>query len=154
MCPKILQFVFLLLLALNVSCCSDHRPMANTPAPSSIASSSLVGTDWLLTDLAGTPVVVNSKASLSFLEGGRAAGNGSCNRFTGAFTLTGDTIKLGPFASTRMACMEGGVSAQEDNYLKLLDAAKRFEIKDGSLVIYAEGFKRPLLFSRLAAPKP
>ncbi len=154
MYATISQFALMLLLVFNVSCSSNHSPMTNTPAPSANVSTSLVGTDWLLTHLAGTPVIANSKASLSFLEGGRAAGNGSCNRFTGTFSVTGDSIKLGPFASTRMACMDGGVSTQEDKYLKILGAAKRYEIKDGDLLIYAEGSDKPLQFSRQAAAKP
>ncbi len=153
MCVRIPQWALLLLLVFNVACTSPHKPMTNTPTPSVNSSTSLVATEWLLTDLAGTPVIADSKASLTFLEGGRVAGNGSCNRFTGAFTVTGDSIKLGPFASTRMACMDGGVSAQEDKYLKLLDAAKRFEIKEGSLLIYAEESDKPLQFSRQAAAK-
>ena len=154
MCVRIPQWALLLLLVFNVACTSPHKPMTNAPTPSVNSSTSLVGTDWMLTELAGTPVIAASKASLTFLEGGRVAGNGSCNRFTGAFTVSGDSIKLGPFASTRMACMDGGVSAQEDKYLKLLDTAKSYEIKDGVLLIYAEGSDKPLQFSRQAAAKP
>ena len=80
----------------------------------------------------------NSKASLSFLEAGRAAGNASCNRFTGASPLTGKAIKFGQMASTRMACADEAVSAQENQYLKLLGEANRYEVKDNSLLIYVE----------------
>ncbi len=151
---RILQLALSLSLAVAVACSSNQKPMTQTSSPSANPPASLVGTEWLLTDLAGTPVIANSKASLAFLDGGRAAGNGSCNRFTGAFTTTGTAIKLGPFASTRMACMDGGVSAQEDQYLKLLTAAKRFEIKSDILLIYAEGSDNPLQFSRQASAKP
>jgi heat shock protein HslJ len=151
---RVFQLALTLSLVSAVACNSSQKPATKTPAAPASAPTSLVGTEWLLTDLAGTPVVANSKASISFLDAGRAAGNGSCNRFTGAFTTAGETIKLGPFASTRMACMDGGVSAQEDQYLKLLTAANRYQIKDGALLIYADGVEKPLIFSRQATTKP
>ncbi len=98
-------------------------------------------------------MIANSKISIAFLDGGRAAGDGSCNRFSGAFTATGDAIKIGPLASTRMACMDGGVSAQEDRCLKILEAEKRYEIKNDVLLNYAEGSDKPLQFSRHAPSK-
>lgn len=145
-----LRFAWVLALALFVAGCpsADKKPTkAATPA----APVSLVGTEWMLADLAGTPVIANSKASLAFPEAGRVAGNGSCNRFTGSVTITGDTLKFGPLASTRMACMDGGVSAQEDAYLKALNAANRYEIGNGDLLIYATGYEKPLRFTRAPA---
>jgi heat shock protein HslJ len=50
-------------------------------------------------------VIADSRATLAFPEAGKVAGNGSCNRFTGAAELNGRAIKLGPLASTKMACM-------------------------------------------------
>ncbi len=151
---RILQFALALSLLSAVSCPSSQKPMTKTALTASPSSTSLVGTEWLLTDLTGTPVIANSKASLAFMDGGRAAGNGSCNRFTAAFSISGDTIKLGPFASTRMACMDGDASAQEDHYLKILGTVKRYEIKNDTLLIYGEGSDKPLQFSRQASSKP
>lgn len=144
-----------LLAVILLSSCSSHKPMNNSPKPSAPASPvSLVGTEWILTDLAGTPVVPDSKASLSFLEGGRAAGNASCNRFTGGVTLTGNTIKFGQMASTRMACVDAAVNGQESEYLKLLGTANRYEVRDNLLLIYADGAEKPLRFARQASPQP
>lgn len=128
--------------------------MKNTLAPTTNSSASLSGTEWLLTDLAGTPVVPNSKASISFVDTGRVAGNASCNRFTGGVTITGNSIKFGQLASTRMACADTAVSAQEDQYLKLLEAASRFELKDNSLLIFADGSAKPLRFFRQNSSRP
>jgi len=136
-----------ILLALLVAGCpsAEKKPTkAGTPA----AAFTLLGTAWMLTDLAGTTVIGNSKASLAFPEAGRVAGNGSCNRFTGSITISGDTLRLGALASTRMACMDGGVSAQEDAYLKALQAANRWEYRDPDLLIYSSGYDKPLRFSR------
>jgi heat shock protein HslJ len=137
------------LLALLGAACSSPEQAPKASAPT--ARFSLVGTAWNLVDLAGTPVIANSKASLAFPEVGLVAGNGSCNRFTGSVTTSGDTLKFGPLASTRMACMDGGVSAQEDAYLKALGAATHCQYQDPDLLIFATGYDKPLRFRRTPA---
>jgi heat shock protein HslJ len=139
------------ILFLILSCSSTHKTMTNTSSTPPDNTPPLIGTEWLLTELVGTPVVPESKASLSFFEAGRAAGNASCNRFTGGVDISGATIKFGQLASTRMACVDSAVSAQEDLYLKALGAAMRFERKDDSLLIYADGFDKPLRFLRVVS---
>lgn len=137
-----------------VSCSPTHERTNHPPLTSASNPASLVGTEWLLTDLLGKAVVPNSQASLTFLDGGRAAGNASCNRFTGGVTISGNSITFGQLASTRMACVDSSVSAQEDQYLKILGAARRYEVKDNSLLIFAEGVDQPLRFSRQTNAKP
>jgi heat shock protein HslJ len=142
-------FVFLLFsfgaMALG-SCASSNKPKASKPKTSSTVS--LPGTDWVLVDLAGTPALPGGKATLAFPDVGRVAGNASCNRFTGTILFTGEAIKIGPLASTRMACADNEVSKQEDAYLKVLGAATRYAYEDPYLLIYAEGFDKPLRFTR------
>ena len=82
------------------------------------------------------------------------AGNGSCNRFTGTAVVAGDTLKIGRLASTRMACIENGASAQEDKYLLVLGAATRYVYQEPYLLIYAEGYDKPLRFTRATATQP
>jgi heat shock protein HslJ len=113
---------------------------------------SLIGSEWLLEDLAGGVVMDGIQATLTFPEAGKIAGNGSCNRFFGPGEISGNTIKLGPLASTRMAC-PAAVMNQEMKYLAALQAAERFEWKDPYLLIYCKGFEKPLRFTRLS-PKP
>jgi heat shock protein HslJ len=138
--------VFLCLPLLFVrSCASSNKPKANPPASNVL---SLPGSDWVLVDLAGTPALPGGKATLAFPDVGRVAGNASCNRFTGTILLTGEAIKMGPLASTRMACVDNDVSKQEDMYLKALGSATRYEYKDPYLLIYADGFDKPLKFTR------
>jgi heat shock protein HslJ len=136
-----------------MGCPSTHNPTTSASKQNS-APASLAGTEWILRDLAGTPALENVKATLAFLEAGRAAGNASCNRFTGSAEISGDTIKFGMLASTRMACADNAVSSQETEYLKALAAAKRFELKDYTLLIYAEGYDKPLRFTRTTPATP
>jgi heat shock protein HslJ len=138
-----LWFVFLL-----CSCASSNKPAGNVPKADT--NFSLPGTDWVLSDLAGTPALPGGKATLSFPEVGRVAGNASCNRFTGTMLVTADTIKMGPLATTRMACADSDVNKQEETYLKALEAATRFSHQYPYLLIYADGYEKPLRF--LPAP--
>ncbi len=149
------QFIAGIMLAalLATACASSHDPTGNSAKPSA-APLSLTGTAWVLQDLAGTPALTNVKATLAFPETGRAAGNASCNRFTRSVEVSGETIKFGAFASTRMACADNAVSSQETEYLKALGAAKRFAWKEPSLLIYAAGYDQPLRFMRVTPAKP
>ena len=146
---------FLTVAVLAASCSSTHKPATASQAPTSTSTPlALSGTEWLLADLNGTPPLPKVQATLSFLEAGRVAGNGSCNRFTGSVAISGDTLKIGPLASTRMACLNDNVGAQEDKYLKALGAATRYAWQDPHLVLYCDGYDKPLRFTRLPASRP
>src|SRR5215471_20527079 len=121
-----------LVCALAPGCMTNKKPVL---AAASSAAVNLTGTQWSLEDLGGKAVIQNSRATLAFPEAGRVAGNGSCNRFTGSAEIKGGAIQLGPLAATRMMC-EGEASAQEAEYLKALERAQRFEVKDGKLYLY------------------
>jgi heat shock protein HslJ len=116
----------------------------------STSAFSLSGSEWVLEELSGSGVLDQVQATLAFPEAGKTAGNGGCNRFFGAAEIHGETIKLGPLGSTRMACPEA-VMHQETKYLEALHAAERFEWKDPYLLIYCKDFGRPLRFTRVAA---
>ncbi len=139
--------VFLLLAFALCACPSTKNNKAANPSPSN-SPASLLGTEWLLRDIAGAPALEAPQATLQFPEAGRAVGNGSCNRFTGSVEIFGTTLKFGPLASTRMACMNNGVGDQEDRYIKALGAATRYALENGRLLIYCEGYAKPLPFSR------
>ena len=59
--------------------------------------------DWQVESVMGAPTVM-SPANLSFLAGGKIAGNNSCNNFFGSYTVEGDKVKLMPAGSTKMMC--------------------------------------------------
>jgi heat shock protein HslJ len=136
-----------LIVLLLCSCASSDKQTLNHPKAVSLPLS-LPGTEWMLVDLAGTPALPGGKATLVFTDAGRVAGNGSCNRFAGTVVITSDALKIGPLASTRMACVDGDVSKQEDTYLKALGAAVSYAYQDPYLLIYSEGFDKPLRFTR------
>jgi heat shock protein HslJ len=139
-----------LLVLIGVSCSSANK--AGPASAPNTASFSLNGPEWLLVDLAGTRVVANSKASLAFLDSGKVAGNASCNRFTGAVTISGNTLKFSPLATTMMACADPKLGTQEITYLKALGAASRYEWQAPYLLIYCDGFDKPLRFAGATSP--
>jgi heat shock protein HslJ len=137
-------------LALFLAACSTHNSAANKTTPPA-TSANLAGAEWQLEDLAGTPALPNARPTLAFTEQRKTAGNASCNHFAGSVEIGNGTIKFGALASTCMACVDDKVSAQEANYLKALDAATRFELKGNELLIYCDGFDKPLRFTRAPA---
>ena len=138
---------FLLACLLPISCNGKHEAAkAATPAKQPAPSLNLVGSQWLLEDLGGSGVLDRVQATLGFPEAGKAAGRGSCNRFFGSVAISGNTIKFSAVGSTKMACPEA-VMKQEDKYLAALQAAERFESKDGNLLIYYAGSEKPLRFT-------
>ena len=114
------------------------------------APPNLLKTEWLLEDLAGKGVLDRIQATLAFPGPNKAAGNGSCNRFFGSVEISGESIKFGNLATTRMACLGGpAVSNQEMNYLKALQGAEKIVIEGPYLLIYSKGLEKPLRFTQI-----
>ena len=118
-------------------------------ASAQTSSISLEGSEWRLEDLAGTGVIDNVEATLTFPEAGKVGGRASCNRFFGTAEISGDALKFGALGSTRMSCPEALMN-QEKEYLQALQAAERFDWKDHYLLIYCKGFEKPLRFTRMS----
>jgi heat shock protein HslJ len=120
----------------------------NLQLPACVRAGDLTGTSWRLEDLAGRGAVQRVEATLEFTEPGFASGDGSCNRFRGPVTISGETIRFGALMSTKRACVDEAANAQETEYLAALGAAERWQIRDGLLYIHAAGRPEPLRFSR------
>lgn len=94
--------------------------------------SSVQGT-WRLVEMQGQGPLGDSTVTATF-EDGRVHGSGGCNRYTGEATVDGDRLRVGPLASTMMACAEA-VMAQESAYLQALEATARWEVAEGRLQV-------------------
>lgn len=62
------------------------------------------------------------------------SGYSGCNRFTGSFEKNGNQIKIGPLASTRMAC-EPAKNDIETKILQALNQVTSLEIKGDTIVL-------------------
>lgn len=81
------------LLGLCLSACAATRP----DAPPALSG------DWRIEDLDGRGVPDRVPLTVAFADG-RVSASAGCNRLVGAFEQTGDRLRIGPLASTRMAC--------------------------------------------------
>lgn len=99
------------------------------------AGAPLRGSHWKLVRLLGEMVQAPDSPRtphLVFAEGqSRLFGSGGCNRIAGTFSLDGDRLRLGPMASTRMACPAG--MEQERRFLDSLAKVDRYRIHGNGL---------------------
>ncbi len=63
----------------------------------------------------------------------KVLGFSGCNQLTGAFTIEGNQISIGPFAATRMACP----GIHETLFLKAMEETTSYKIKDLNLYLFA-----------------
>jgi heat shock protein HslJ len=85
--------------------------------------------DALVSPLAGTT------PSAKF-DGKQVSGDTGCNTFSGPYTVEGDTITIGPLASTLRACADPGVDEQGTKYLQALALAKTFAVTGDRLDLF------------------
>jgi heat shock protein HslJ len=97
------------------------------------APASLDGTSWTLVE--GTDVTIPDDTEMTIaFEAGRTSGSGGCNQFMGSYDQAGDQISLGMLASTRMACAEEVMSA-EQAYHSALESVTSWSATGGVLVL-------------------
>jgi putative lipoprotein len=107
-------------------------PATATPAGSAAAGP--VGT-WVLSTLAGQPVLGTTPLTLVLDANGQASGNAGCNQFSSTATLTDATIAFTPIISTKMACADNSLNNQETAYLTALQSAAAWKLDGASLTI-------------------
>lgn len=98
------------------------------------AAEELLGSAWIVEAIGGEGVAEGVRSTLEFLEPGRVAGTGGCNRYFAAVTLGGDTVAFGNVASTRMMC-PGAPMDQEQRFFQALGTARRLSLDDGGAVL-------------------
>ena len=100
------------------------------------------GKTWRLTALADQPLaaIEPERAPSLSLDGAtkRASGSAGCNRFSGTYELSGNSLRFGPLATTRMMCPPE-IMAVEDAMLKALAGELAWSLQDGTLALTREG---------------
>ncbi|MBC8013177.1 MAG: META domain-containing protein [Methyloceanibacter sp.] len=94
----------------------------------------LAGSEWRPSFMRASDLPAGSHMVVQFNPDGRITGSGGCNRFFGAYTISGDHIKIGPLAATRKGCP--GLLLAETAFFATLEAAKSFEQNDTTLVLF------------------
>lgn len=133
-------------LALSVAGCGTTlNGSADVPRAPELA-----GTNWEVTGYdAGQRAVVDvidgTELTVAFGTDGRVSGSAGCNRYTAAYTTTGDTLSIAQAAATRRMCVTPeGAMQQEQRFLEALGKAAtarldgdRLELRtaDGALAV-------------------
>jgi len=99
----------------------------------------LAGTSWVATGYnngqgAVVSVMAGTEVTAAFGDNGQVSGSAGCNTYNAAYIVDGDSISVGPAASTRMFCGEPeGVMDQEQQYLAALSTAATYSIRGTQL---------------------
>ncbi|HYO44383.1 MAG TPA: META domain-containing protein [Candidatus Limnocylindrales bacterium] len=112
----------------------------------------LDGTAWTLKtyDVSGTATAVPSGTVVDAkFAGGKVSGFAGCNVYSASAAISGATLKVGPTATTAMAC-EAAVTAVETAYLANLAKSATFTATADALTIFGGDGKQLLAYS--AAP--
>ena len=103
------------------------------------AGVSISGRDWVLISLGDRigPVGAGNQPLTVRFDGAtsQASGFGGCNKFTASFTSFGDSLLIGPIASTKMAC--AGVDELERSYFNTLQSIKSYSVSEPVLTLNA-----------------
>jgi heat shock protein HslJ len=109
----------------------------------------LGGTSWRLVSYGDQRLLAGTEVSLDFDAGAsQLNGRSGCNQYGGESHASGDNIRISKIYQTEMACLNPGVMEQERLYLKLLEQAERYEIRNADLYIYCSDGET-LVFERV-----
>jgi len=97
---------------------------------------------WLAEDIDGGGVIDRLQTTLEIRDDGIVTGMGGCNRYAGSVTVSGNTIKFLPMASTRMACSAAAMR-QEAKFHSTLEKVRTWRIDQAQrklLLLDGQGF--------------
>lgn len=121
---------------MTAASCANSKQTQNSDAATTADSTALFK-EWTLVELEGQAVDATTTTHVPTImftqDGHRVSGHAGCNRMMGSFTLSGSNeLKLGPMASTKMACADMKI---EDAYLKALDKVNSYNFENGNLLL-------------------
>jgi heat shock protein HslJ len=142
------RFAVLVLALVGFACCgkTPRQDAAVPPPPSQgaappAASASIEDRTWVLVVIGEhmNPLGNGGRPATLKLEraSGRASGNAGCNRYSGPYTLRGDSLTFGPAISTKMACVNG--MELENAWLGALSNFTTWTATDTSLTLNGTG---------------
>lgn len=106
--------------------------MLGGAAVSAQPSDDLVGTQWQLVAMGGTPLPEQVVITLLFADDAQASGMGGCNGYGATYTVDGSALQLTDIVSTLMAC---DLLDYEVAYFAALQTVTEYELSDGELVL-------------------
>lgn len=106
------------------------------------SNASLTNTYWKLVEVAGQAArAANNVAEPHLLlhpTEQQADGSTGCNQFHGPYQQTGDSLHIGPLASTLSACLDPEMNGQEAAFLDALARTASFHVSGDTLTVFGE----------------
>ena len=128
---------------------------AGSTAPTAPAAE-LMDTHWRVSAVDGKPVAAYRGTREPHIilrrEGARVTGFAGCNTLAGSYQLSGDSLRMGPLAVTRMACLSAEANAMEAGFLKGLEQTASYRIT-GTVLELRDAGGSPRIRLEAAAPR-
>ncbi|HQU68862.1 MAG TPA: YbaY family lipoprotein [Albidovulum sp.] len=114
------------------------------------ASSAAPEGRWLAEDILGGGVLDRVETRLEIGADGGVAGSSGCNAISGTAMIAGDSIKFGPIAATRKACVPA-VGDQEQKFFKALGLTGRwhYDAQRQKLTLSGQGGRTLMVLARI-----
>jgi heat shock protein HslJ len=97
----------------------------------------LSGPDWRLVELNGRVAVPADPARRPWIrfstDSNRVSGSAGCNRMSGPFTVSGESMQFGALISTKMACADQALNQQESDFFGALQSTDRYALSGDTL---------------------
>ena len=90
---------------------------------------------WAPVEIAGAPVIDDSRATLEFTDDERVAGHGGCNRYSGSVKFEDISLQFGALATTEMACAAAAEMDQETRLFAAFEVTRSFRMEGPELVL-------------------
>jgi heat shock protein HslJ/membrane-bound inhibitor of C-type lysozyme len=97
----------------------------------------LTPNEWTVASIGGA-AMSGRPPTLQFSADAQASGFAGCNRWTSSAVLSGEGLRIGMAAATRMACLDDTASKQESDFLAALGRITSFDVDaNGDLLLKA-----------------
>lgn len=118
------------------------EPLPTEPPPAASEeppAPGLGGRVWVVETVNGEPLPLPADARVPTIEfdetAATANGFAGCNTFSGGYRSTGESIRLGPFATTRRAC--GALDQVERTFLGALAQSQGYRVTADTLEFFS-----------------
>jgi heat shock protein HslJ len=123
---------------------------------SPLAMPELVGTNWEANSYNNgrggvQSLLAGTEMTAVFGDNGQVSGSSGCNRYFGPYQSSGESLQIGPLASSRMLCQPAEVMDQEQAFLAALERTTQYQFENGNLVLRDAGGATQAIFHPAAS---
>ncbi|ENX17169.1 hypothetical protein F895_01109 [Acinetobacter sp. CIP 64.2] len=148
-----------LAIAVAMTGCATTESLHTSPNASQKESIGLYNRNWIATQINGVEIKSNDlsgkRPAIQFdAKGKRFFGADGCNQIQGSFESQGSILRLGPIASTMMACIGNDNSTLSRQYANALASTTSYELKGHELKFMDPSGKVLVSFVTVIQPLP